>query len=361
MVDQVFKFFAGLEIGDLLRWNLDSRPRLGIAPYARAALPGTKAAKASNLNLVPRSQRAHHAVKDGFHNDFTIFARELGQTGYFFDQIGFGHSSPIPPEMHLRVKKLSSDFRDKSLTPFERHDDLQTSGNKADFHRRAAGRFAVSIKLEGRIGFNPHFGCLKVFHFLEPRVTAKVDDRKAEQHFRLADPADQADVQQSVVKHCPRSDLYAASIAMSVADGDQQRLSFLMAGISCHFNVNRTKRQQRLHRSKQVSDRASDPRWHAIRAGIGIGVHAGADDTAKRNLLGTVADETQIDLAYVFGSGTELLPGAKSDLFALDAQRVGEVIAGSLRDNQHRNFPGANLWQVAVNGPVTTEDEGRMG
>src|SRR5215471_5554370 len=150
MVDQVFKFFAGLEVGDFLCRDLDSRPGLGIASYTRAALPGTKAAKAANLNLVPRPQRAHHAVKDGFHNDFTIFACELGQTRYFFDQIGFGHSSPIPPEMHLRVKKLSRDFCHKSLTPFERHNDLQTSGNKADFHRRAAGRFAVSIKLEGQ-------------------------------------------------------------------------------------------------------------------------------------------------------------------------------------------------------------------
>src|SRR5262249_10850160 len=139
------------------------------------------------------------------------------------------------------------------------------------------------------------------------------------------------------------------------------RLSFLMVSVRCNLNFNRTKSQQGLNRGKKIGEGTSEPRWHAIGAGIGGGVHAGAHDTAKRNLLSTVVDQTQIDLTDILRSGTELLPRAQGNFFAADAQRVSKVIAGALWDNQHRDSPGANLWQITVNGPITTEDEGGMG
>ena len=94
VIDQVFQFLAGLEVWDLLGWNFNPRPRFGVAAHARAALARAEAAKAANLNLVTGPQGADYAVKDGFHNDLAVLARQFGKAGDFFNQIGFGHGSP---------------------------------------------------------------------------------------------------------------------------------------------------------------------------------------------------------------------------------------------------------------------------
>src|SRR5664279_2078307 len=63
-IHHVLQLLAGLEEGDFLGGNLDPVAGLGIASDARFALPGTKAAKTANLDLVTGAQRAHHALKD---------------------------------------------------------------------------------------------------------------------------------------------------------------------------------------------------------------------------------------------------------------------------------------------------------
>src|SRR5579859_6204893 len=79
VIDHILKFFAGFEIGDLLGRHFHARAGFGIAAYARLALPRAKTAKAADLNLVARPQGADNAVKNRFHDDFTVFARQLRQ------------------------------------------------------------------------------------------------------------------------------------------------------------------------------------------------------------------------------------------------------------------------------------------
>src|ERR1700722_11371250 len=73
-IHQVLQLLAGLEERYFLGGHLDLFTSLGIASRARIALAGSEAAKAADLNLVARAQGPHHAVKDGFHDHFAVFA-----------------------------------------------------------------------------------------------------------------------------------------------------------------------------------------------------------------------------------------------------------------------------------------------
>src|SRR5579863_2288129 len=77
VVYQVFQLFAGLEERDFLGRHFDLFPGLGIAAGARFALAGAEAAEAADLDLVAGAQGSHHAVENGFHNHFTVFARKF--------------------------------------------------------------------------------------------------------------------------------------------------------------------------------------------------------------------------------------------------------------------------------------------
>ena len=95
-VDHVLQLLAGLEERNLLGGNFDAVAGLGVASHARLALPGAEAAEAADLNLVARAQRAHHALKDCFDNDFAVLAGQFRQAGHFVDQICLGHCcSPL--------------------------------------------------------------------------------------------------------------------------------------------------------------------------------------------------------------------------------------------------------------------------
>src|SRR5258707_11095223 len=93
LVDQILQFLAGLEEWNLFSRYLDALAGLGVPAHARFALAGAETAKAADLDLVSRAQRAHHAVKNGFHNYFAVFACKFRQTRDFIDQIGFCHKN----------------------------------------------------------------------------------------------------------------------------------------------------------------------------------------------------------------------------------------------------------------------------
>src|ERR1700693_1916 len=76
-VDQILQFLARLEKRNFLRGYFHALPGLGVAADPGLALAGAEAAKAANLDLVAGSQRAHHAVKNGLYDHFTIFARKF--------------------------------------------------------------------------------------------------------------------------------------------------------------------------------------------------------------------------------------------------------------------------------------------
>ena len=50
VVDQVFEFFAGFEVGNLLGSDFHPGARFWISPYARLCQPGLKNAKVAQLN-----------------------------------------------------------------------------------------------------------------------------------------------------------------------------------------------------------------------------------------------------------------------------------------------------------------------
>src|SRR5258708_19967521 len=106
LIDQILQFLTRLEEWDLLSRHLDALAGLGIPAHARFALTRAEAAKAADLNLVARAQRAHHAVKDGFHNHFAVFARKLRQTRDFVNQIGFGHNPSFASCFSLNLHNL---------------------------------------------------------------------------------------------------------------------------------------------------------------------------------------------------------------------------------------------------------------
>ena len=72
-----FNSLLGLKKRNFLGGHFDLLAGLGIAPHPRIALAGSEAAKATYLNLIPRAQGPHHAIKDCFHDHFTVFAREF--------------------------------------------------------------------------------------------------------------------------------------------------------------------------------------------------------------------------------------------------------------------------------------------
>ena len=95
-IHQVFQFLAGFEEWNFLGRNLHTVTRLWISADTGLALAGAEAAKATNLDLVAHSKRAHDAVEDGLDDDFTILARQLRQAGDFIDQISFCHTLLAP-------------------------------------------------------------------------------------------------------------------------------------------------------------------------------------------------------------------------------------------------------------------------
>ena len=97
VIHHVLQLFAGLEEGNLLGRHFHSVAGFGVAADAWFALTGAEAAEAANLNFVACAQGTHHAVKDGFHDHFTVFAREFRQMRDFIDEIGFRNISLLAP------------------------------------------------------------------------------------------------------------------------------------------------------------------------------------------------------------------------------------------------------------------------
>src|ERR1700719_2788190 len=68
-VHDVFKFFAGLEVRNLLGRDFNPRSGLGIAPDAGLALTRPEAAEAADLDLIAATQGFHDAVEDRLDDD----------------------------------------------------------------------------------------------------------------------------------------------------------------------------------------------------------------------------------------------------------------------------------------------------
>src|SRR5712691_5060062 len=86
-VDEVLQLFARLEKRNLLGFDFDLLSGFRVAAYAPAALAGTEAAKAANLDLLAFLQRADDAFENGLNDRFRFAAREFGYPQNLFDEV----------------------------------------------------------------------------------------------------------------------------------------------------------------------------------------------------------------------------------------------------------------------------------
>src|SRR5262249_26823582 len=87
IIYKVLQFFAGLEVGNLLRRYFDFFSSLGIPAHAPPAFPRAKAAEPANLDLFALLQSRDDVVENSFDNCFRFFARKLSNVQDFLDQV----------------------------------------------------------------------------------------------------------------------------------------------------------------------------------------------------------------------------------------------------------------------------------
>src|SRR6476646_9684083 len=90
-VHQIFQLFAGLKERNLFSRDFHAVSGLGIAADAGLSLAGAEAAKATDLDFIPRPQRANDAVENSFDDHFAVFTGNFRQTGNLINQIRFCH------------------------------------------------------------------------------------------------------------------------------------------------------------------------------------------------------------------------------------------------------------------------------
>src|ERR1700736_2255574 len=98
VVHKILQFLTRLEEGNLLGRHIHFGPRLGITADAPAPLPGAKASKSADLDLVALLQGLNDALENGLHNRLGLLPRKFRNTQHLFDQVGLrqrrmlGHS-----------------------------------------------------------------------------------------------------------------------------------------------------------------------------------------------------------------------------------------------------------------------------
>src|SRR3989304_1415121 len=91
VVDELFQFFARLEIGNLLGRHVHFFTGLGVTSLARLPLTDTKATEAAGLNLVAPVLSIDDALEDGVHDDLGMLLGKVRDPGNLFYQFGFSH------------------------------------------------------------------------------------------------------------------------------------------------------------------------------------------------------------------------------------------------------------------------------
>src|SRR5260370_10989541 len=86
-VDEVLQLFAGLEKRNLLGFDFDLLSSFRVAAYAPAALAGTEAAKAANLDFLAFLQRADDAFETRFNACFRFPPRPFCYPHHLFDEL----------------------------------------------------------------------------------------------------------------------------------------------------------------------------------------------------------------------------------------------------------------------------------
>jgi hypothetical protein len=92
LVDQVFQFLAGLEVGDALRRHVHLVAGFRIPSLAGLTAPEPEAAKPPKLDLVAAMERVHDGLEHGVDDDLGVLLRQVGDPGDFLDEFGFCHT-----------------------------------------------------------------------------------------------------------------------------------------------------------------------------------------------------------------------------------------------------------------------------
>ncbi len=93
--DQCPEFFARFEVGDFFCWNGDRKAGFRVAADTGVALAGAKAAEAAHFYLVAGFEGADDGFKERFHDDFTVTAGEVIESGDAVGEVGLGHGGSI--------------------------------------------------------------------------------------------------------------------------------------------------------------------------------------------------------------------------------------------------------------------------
>ncbi len=100
-VNQLPQVFPRSEVRYSLRRNLDGLTGLGVTTDSCFSFLHTKAAKASEFNLISGLKRINDTIQDLLDNDFSLLQREIGVVSYFMSQISFCDGTP--PNKEARI------------------------------------------------------------------------------------------------------------------------------------------------------------------------------------------------------------------------------------------------------------------
>src|ERR1700722_10783186 len=119
MIHEVLEFFAGLKERNFLRRDFHFRAGLGVTAGAAAAFARAEAAKAADLDLIVGLESGNNALKNRFYHRFGFFARQFGDAGDLFDEVGLRHRM-------IFVFTLSRSLWHRMRPPLTEYEDVKT-------------------------------------------------------------------------------------------------------------------------------------------------------------------------------------------------------------------------------------------
>src|SRR6478735_11763425 len=140
-----------------------------------------------------------------------------------------------------------------------RHNHPQGPADHSDLDRHLAGKISISVKLQLARRLDSHRLRLKVFHLLQPQVTAKENRRHPAQQLELVQLAHHADVQQAIIGQRAWGYFHSAAVTMRIAHRNKERRSAYLLLRGLHAHLHWLERNQGLQRRQHVSATALQP------------------------------------------------------------------------------------------------------
>ena len=178
-----------------------------------------------------------------------------------------------------------------------------------------------------------------------------------EQYLQLAHAPNHADIKKTVVKDRAWDYFHAASIAMSIADSDEERLAPDRRVFGGETKFERGKGQEFKYTGEQVSGSAPQPCGHAVGAGVGPGIESHAGHTTEKSLLPVMAEDPEVDLTNILTIRAVPAPRPQGGPAAIYPQRAGKIIAAAGGHDQNRDGALIQSGKMTVNRSVAAENQ----